>query len=173
MKKNGLIINKDYDFIYNPYFVALGDVIKNLEKPDFILLGFSSIYSLKKMQYIYNKLYKNPNLKPMNLGEGELVKLLVNCYVASKISFTNFVKNITENMDSFSLTTVLNAIGTDKRIGNKFLRPGGPFLGPCLPRDIVALTKFCDEIKINKIYPNSAKKLNKISIDSLLKLTNF
>ena len=49
------------------------------------------------MQYIYNKLYKNPNLKPMNLGEGELVKLLVNCYVASKISFTNFVKNITEN----------------------------------------------------------------------------
>ena len=173
MKKNGLIINKDYDFIYNPYFVALGDVIKNLEKPDFILLGFSSIYSLKKMQYIYNKLYKNPNLKPMNLGEGELVKLLVNCYVASKISFTNFVKNITEKSNSLSLTTVLDAVGTDKRIGNKFLRPGGPFLGPCLPRDIVALTKFCDEIKINKIYPNSAKKLNKISIDSLLKLTNF
>ncbi len=173
MKKNGLIINKDYDFIYNPYFVALGDVIKNLEKPDFILLGFSSIYSLKKMQYIYNKLYKNPNFKPMNLGEGELVKLLVNCYVASKISFTNFVKNITENSNSLSLTTVLDAVGTDKRIGNKFLRPGGPFLGPCLPRDIVALTKFCDEIKINKIYPNSAKKLNKISIDSLLKLTNF
>ena len=103
----------------------------------------------------------------------KLVKLLVNCYVASKISFTNFVKNITENSNSLSLTTVLDAVGTDKRIGNKFLRPGGPFLGPCLPRDIVALTKFCDEIKINKIYPNSAKKLNKISIDSLLKLTNF
>ena len=173
MKKNGLIINKDYDFIYNPYFVALGDVIKNLEKPDFILLGFSSDYSLKKMKFIYNKLYKRPNFKPMNLGEGELVKLLVNCYVASKISFTNFVKNITENSNSLSLTTVLDAIGTDKRIGNKFLRPGGPFLGPCLPRDIVALTKFCEEIKINKIYPHSAKKLNKISTDGLLKLTSL
>jgi UDPglucose 6-dehydrogenase len=173
MEKNGLKINKDYEFIYNPYFVALGDVIKNLEKPDFILLGGSSAYSLNKLQSVYNKLYKNPNYKCMNLNEGELVKLLVNCYVASKISFTNFVKNITESSQSISLNTILNAIGTDKRIGNNFLRPGGPFLGPCLPRDIVALTKFCDEIKINKIYPNSAEKLNKISINNLINLTTF
>ncbi len=173
MKNEGLKINIDFEFIYNPYFVALGDVIKNLESPDFILIGSSSINSAKKIQSIYKKIYKNPNFKSMSLREGELVKLLVNCYVASKISFTNFVKSLTENMKSVSLTTVLNAIGTDKRIGNNFLRPGGPFLGPCLPRDIVALTKFCDEIKINKIFPNSAKKLNKISINSLLQLINF
>ena len=157
MKKNGLIINKDYDFIYNPYFVALGDVIKNLEKPDFIFTWIFVNLFTEKMQYIYNKLYKNPNLKPMNLGEGELVKLLVNLCSIQNIFHKLCKKNITEKSNSLSLTTVLDAIGTDKRIGNKFLRPGGPFLGPCLPRDIVALTKFCDEIKINKIYPNSAK----------------
>ncbi len=173
MKNKGLKINIDYEFIYNPYFVALGDVIKNLESPDFILIGSSSKNSAKKIQSIYKMIYKNPNFKPMSLQEGELVKLLVNCYVASKISFTNFVKSLTENMESVSLPTVLKAIGTDKRIGNNFLRPGGPFLGPCLPRDIVALSKFCEEIKINKIYPNSAKKLNKISINSLLQLINF
>ena len=60
-----------------------------------------------KIQYIYKMIYKNPNFKPMNLGEGELVKLLVNCYVASKISFTNFVKNITENIQFFVINNCI------------------------------------------------------------------
>ena len=173
MTKNGLKINYDYDFIYNPYFVALGDVINNLEKPDFILLGSSSKDSSKKIQTIYKKIYKKVNFKSMTLREGELVKLLVNCYVASKISFTNYVKNISENTGSISVSTILNAIGTDKRIGNNFLRPGGPFLGPCLPRDIVALTKFSKDIKINTLYPESAKKINKITLENLLNVVGY
>lgn len=170
MKKKGLIINKDYEFIYNPYFVALGDVIKNLENPDFILLGSSSINSSKKMQFIYKKIYKNPVFKSMNLNEAELVKLLVNCYVSSKISFTNFVKDIAENFKLVSTPTILDAIGTDKRIGKNFLRPGGPFLGPCLPRDIVALNKFCKDIKIKNYYPHFTKKINQNSLYKLSEL---
>ena len=170
MKKNGLQINKDYDFIYNPYFVALGDVIKNLEFPDFILLGHASFSSLGVIQNLYKKIYKNPRFKSMSLEESELVKLLVNCYVASKISFTNFVKDISEKINKTSVNKILDAIGSDNRIGNKFLRPGGPFLGPCLPRDITALTKFCNEIKINTYYPNATKRINKNTSTKLLRL---
>ena len=93
--------------------------------------------------------------------------------MASKISFTNFVKNITENIDLVSLPIILNAIGSDKRIGNNFLKPGGPFLGPCLPRDIVALTKFCYDNNVDTFYPNSAKIINKNSTNSLLDIINF
>ncbi len=170
MKRNGLIINKDYEFIYNPYFVALGDVVKNLENPDFILIGSSSISASQRIQSLYKLIYKNPVFKSLKLEEAELVKLLVNCYVSSKISFTNFVKDIAENFNSVSTPKILDAIGTDKRIGKNFLRPGGPFLGPCLPRDIVALNKFCKDIKVKDYYPQFTKKINQNSLGKLSKL---
>ena len=170
MKKKGLIINKDYEFIYNPYFVALGDVVKNLENPDFILIGSSSISASQKIQSVYKLIYKYPVFKSMSLKEAELVKLLVNCYVSSKISFTNFVKDIEENFNPVSTPKILDAIGTDKRIGKNFLRPGGPFLGPCLPRDIVALNQFCKDIKVKNYYPQFTKKINQNSLSKLSKL---
>ena len=170
MKKKGLFINKDFEFIYNPYFVALGDVVKNLENPDFILLGSSSLNASKKIKSLYSKLYRYPVFKNMKLNEAELVKLLVNSYVSSKISFTNFVKDIADNLHSVSTPRVLDAIGTDKRIGNNFLRPGGPFLGPCLPRDIVALNKFCKDLKIKNYYPQLTKKINENTFKKILGL---
>ena len=59
MYKFGLKNNIDYQFIYNPYFVALGEVINNLEKPNFILIGTNDEYANKKITSIYKKFIKN------------------------------------------------------------------------------------------------------------------
>jgi UDPglucose 6-dehydrogenase len=172
MERKGLKINKDYYFIYNPYFVALGNVIENLEKPDFILIGHSSEKALNEIKKLYANIYKKPKIKSMNLEEAELVKLLVNCYVASKISFTNFVKDITDKFKITSASRVLDAIGTDKRVGNNFFKPGGPFLGPCLPRDTIALKKFCEEINIEPLIPITTNKINNLSITKIYETLN-
>ena len=92
MKKKELINNIDYSFIYNPYFVALGNVFQNLENPDFILVGYSSQYSLRKIKNIYKKIYKNLIIRDMTLQEAELVKLLVNCKAV--IDLPEFLENM-------------------------------------------------------------------------------
>lgn len=71
----------------------------------------------------------------------------------------------------------MDAIGTDKRIGNNFFKPGGPFLGPCLPRDTIALKKFCEEINIEPLIPITTNKINNLSItktyETLKKIKNM
>jgi UDPglucose 6-dehydrogenase len=173
MTSKGLKINKDYHFVYNPYFVALGNVLQHLENPDFILIGHCSSKSIIKIKKIYSDLYTKPKFKFMNLEEAELVKLLVNSYVATKISFTNFVQEITNKFHVTSANKILEAVGTDKRIGKNFFNVGGPFMGPCLPRDMLALKKFCKEINIKPLLPTAANKINNERINEFYKTLNL
>jgi UDPglucose 6-dehydrogenase len=160
MEKMGLINNVDYIFIYNPYFVALGDVLSTLENPDFILVGRNNKEAVRSLNNIYKKIYAKPNLKEMSLKEAELTKLLINCYLTSKISFTNFVKEIGEKFKINSVTNILDAIGSDKRIGKNYLKSGGPFSGPCFPRDNKALKSFCNELQIKPLLPITTQNIN-------------
>jgi len=173
MKKKGLINNIDYSFTYNPYFVALGNVFQNLENPDFILVGYSSEYSIRKIKDIYKKIYRNLNIREMTLQEAELVKLLVNCYITSKISFTNFVKNISDKIGIKSANVILNAVGSDKRIGKGYFRQGAPFSGPCFPRDNNALENFCRTIKLNPLIPSITNKINLNTYFDMFEILKF
>jgi UDPglucose 6-dehydrogenase len=173
MKKKGLINNIDFSFTYNPYFVALGNVFHNLENPDFILVGHSSEYSIRKIKDIYKKIYRNLNIREMTLQEAELVKLLVNCYITAKISFTNFVKNISDKIGIKSANVILNAVGSDKRIGKSYFRQGAPFSGPCFPRDNNALENFCRTIKLNPLIPSITNKINLNTYFDMFKILKF
>ncbi len=173
MEKKGLINDIDFSFIYNPYFVALGNVFKNLESPDYILLGYSSNQALSKIKLIYRKIYKKPILKPMSLKEAVLVKLLVNCYITSKISFTNFVKKLTDKNGLTSAEVVLEAIGSDKRIGNHYFKQGGPFSGPCFPRDNLALINFCKSMNLNHLIPKTTNKINISTYSDMFNILKF
>jgi UDPglucose 6-dehydrogenase len=173
MKKKGLINNIDYSFIYNPYFVALGNVFRNLENPDFVLIGYSSEYSFTIVKNIYQKIYKNLNIKKMTLQEAELVKLLVNCYITSKISFTNFVKNISDKIGIKSANIILNAVGSDKRIGNRYFYQGAPYSGPCFPRDNKALENYCKTLKLDPLISSVTNKINLNTYRDMFKVLNF
>ena len=170
LENKGLKNNENFYIIYNPYFVALGSVIRNLEEPDYLLIGSSSIYAAKKITKFYNSLYKNPKIRLLKFKEAELTKLLVNTYLTTKISYSNFVKNLCKNFDDVSDLRVLESVGLDARIGTKFMLPGGPYSGPCLPRDNLSLKKFCLDHNIQNSLSDEVQKINSDTIENLYKI---
>ena len=104
----------------------------------------------KKLLMNYMIKYIKTLVSNLNLDEAEYTKLLVNAYLTLKISFSNMVKIITKNEKNLSLEKILKVVGSDSRIGSKYMRPGGPFSGPCLPRDVKALNFDAE----NKNYKN-------------------
>ena len=109
----------------------------------------------------------------MTLQEAELVKLLVNCYITSKISFTNFVKNISDKIGIKSANIILNAVGSDKRIGTRYFYQGAPYSGPCFPRDNKAFENYCKTLKLDPIFSSATNKINLNTYCNMFKILNF
>ena len=135
---------------YNPEFVAQGDIINGYQNTDIILLGTLRENLIKKIENIYSKIIKNSKVKylSMNPLEAEIVKISINGYITTKLSFANMITDLCKQNNA-SPIIVLNAVGSDSRIGNKYFNPGYSFGGPCFPRDTKALKKFVDESEIN------------------------
>lgn len=168
LEKKGLKKDIDFTFLYNPYFVALGDVVKGLENPDLLLVGSNNHFASSLIEKIYNRIYKKDIITNLTFNEAELTKLLVNCYLTLKISFSNMVKIITKDESEVNLKNILNSIGKDKRIGKKFLQAGGPFSGPCLPRDTKALSFFSTKNSYVNSITNASIETNK-DVTNLIK----
>lgn len=135
--------------IYNPSFIAQGSILSNITNPDFILLGYDNYQdlddkTLNNIIDIYNKIVYDRNViiyNKMMLYEAEITKLSINCYITTKICFANSIGDLVKSK-GFDPNVVLNAIGTDTRIGNKCLKYGYGYGGPCLPRDNKALLNY-------------------------------
>ena len=127
------------DVFYNPEFIAQGSIISDLQDADMVLIGTSGRNSehLRQINQIYADIQvTTPQIYAMSTTAAELVKLAVNCFLTTKISYANMVGEVMtlaglENEISF----VLRAIGADTRVGHKYLKYGYGFGGPCLPRD--------------------------------------
>ena len=149
---------KDYGIhvCYNPEFIAQGEIIKGLELADMILIGSSSDYATDKIKTIYKKIMLiEPKFNIMSNTAAEITKISINCFLTTKISFANMIGEICLKSNiGVEISAVLNAIGDDSRIGNKYLKFGYGFGGPCLPRDNRALGKHMDniELKVNLPY---------------------
>ena len=127
------------DVFYNPEFIAQGSIVKDLQHADMVLVGTSekSSDNIFKISEIYSKIQvTEPHVYNMSTTAAELVKLAVNCYLTTKISYANMVGELMTlaGMED-EISTVLKAIGEDTRIGSKYMRYGFGFGGPCLPRD--------------------------------------
>ena len=158
----------------------MGDVIKGLENPDLILIGQDNEDALILIKNIYKKIYSEENflkILPVNLKEAELIKLLVNTYLTLKISFSNMVKNLVSDMKDVNIKNILDVVGSDTRIGKKYLKSGGPFSGPCLPRDNQALDYFSKMINKKNYLTSASIKTNQNTLENLkidlLKLKNL
>jgi len=166
-KKKKLILNKDYVITYNPYFVALGSVLKNLKKPDYILIGTINNSAGKILKNIYSKLYKkNIKILLLNLEEAEIVKIFTNSFLTLKISFGNILKQLATKK-KLALNKILNALGHDERIVQKFLNPGLPFGGPCLPRDNYAVINYLKKANLSTNLSKSIIEINNYSLKSI------
>ncbi len=132
------LIEYGVDVYYNPEFIAQGSIIKDLINADMVLIGGEGKHSeeLTKIYYGIQGPKKEPSIHFMSTTAAELVKLAVNCYLTTKISYANMVGEvmISSGMED-EVDTVLGAIGADSRVGSKYLKYGYGFGGPCLPRD--------------------------------------
>ena len=135
------------DVFYNPEFIAQGSIIKDLQNADMVLVGGYG-HHISVIEDIYNNIQvKEPSIHFMSITAAELVKLAVNCYLTTKISYANMVGEvmISSGMED-EVDNVLGAIGADSRVGSKYLKYGYGFGGPCLPRDNRAFAAFANKL---------------------------
>ncbi len=130
----------DLHLVYNPQFIALGSVISNFFNPDLCLIGESDKVAGDAVAHLYTQVHNNsPHVARMNLVNAELTKLAVNTFVTTKISFANMLARICEKTPGGNSDVVTQALGSDSRIGRKFLKGAIGYGGPCFPRDNKAL----------------------------------
>jgi UDPglucose 6-dehydrogenase len=130
----------DFGLCYNPEFIALGSVIRDLLNPDFVLIGESDAKSGEILTEFYKNVLENAApLKRMNFVNAELTKISVNTFITTKISYSNMLAEMCEKLPGGNIDVVTLALGLDRRIGPKGLKGAIGYGGPCLPRDNRAL----------------------------------
>ncbi|MBI2196494.1 UDP-glucose/GDP-mannose dehydrogenase family protein [Candidatus Daviesbacteria bacterium] len=169
-KESGKVCGRDFGLCYNPEFIALGSVIYNLLNPDFILIGESDQTAGDMLQKFYQKYCDNkPKFARMNFVNAELTKISVNTYITTKISYANMLCEICEQLPGGDVDAVTAALGLDSRIGQKYLKGGPAFGGPCFPRDNIAFISLAKKTKTNFHIPLATHKTNVRQTERLVK----
>ena len=136
-----------FDVASNPEFLKEGDAIDDFLKPDRIVIGVESEKAEKIMRRLYKPfLLNNHPILFMDIPSAELTKYAANSMLATKISFINDIANLCEIVGA-DVNSVRRGIGSDSRIGPKFIYPGAGYGGSCFPKDVKALIKTADENK--------------------------
>jgi len=148
---------------YNPEFIAQGSIIKDLQNADMVLVGGDGKH-VPVLRDIYEKIqlgYSIPNIHFMSTKAAELTKIAVNCFLTTKVSYANQVGQvmIKDGLED-EVNTVLNAIGSDTRIGRKYLGFGFGFGGPCFPRDNRAFGKYAEKVGIKHNFGYTTDNFN-------------
>ncbi len=157
VKKNASV---DFDVVSNPEFLREGFAVDDFLKPDRVVVGTSS----DKAQAIMEELYKpyvrqgNPIIF-MDEKSAELTKYAANAFLATKITFMNEIANMCELVNA-DVDKVRIGIGTDTRIGKRFLFPGIGYGGSCFPKDVQALAKSAAEVNYDFSILSSVMRVN-------------
>ncbi|MDF1574117.1 MAG: UDP-glucose/GDP-mannose dehydrogenase family protein [Bacteroidales bacterium] len=145
LKQRGL--NLEFDVASNPEFLKEGDAINDFLKPDRIVIGRDSDRAEKLMRRLYKPFLLNGHpIIFMDITSAEMTKYAANSMLATKISFMNDIANLCEVVGA-DVNMVRKGIGSDSRIGNKFIYPGAGYGGSCFPKDVKALIRTGDEYK--------------------------
>jgi UDPglucose 6-dehydrogenase len=135
----------DFDVISNPEFLREGFAVDDFMKPDRVVLGVSSDKARKVMEELYKPYVRQGNpVYFMDLRSAELTKYAANSFLATKISFMNEIANLCEKVGA-DVDMVRMGIGSDPRIGKRFLFPGIGYGGSCFPKDVKALIQSAEE----------------------------
>ncbi len=157
---------KNTSLSYNPEFIAQGNIVEGFRNPDMVLIGEGSKEAGDRLEEIYKSIvvYDPTSAHPLNSEfdvcrvspeSAEIVKLGVNCFVTTKVSFANMIGDICQRTPGADAQEVCAAIGCDSRVGAKYLKPGYGFGGPCFPRDNRALGAYAQSVGIDPMIPTA------------------
>lgn len=150
----------EFDVVSNPEFLREGVAVEDFMKPDRVVIGTNS----EKAQKVINELYA-PFVRQghpiifMDIRSAELTKYAANAFLATKITFMNEIANLAEKLGA-DVENVRKGIGTDDRIGKRFLFAGIGYGGSCFPKDVMALSKTSTEFGYDFKILNSVMEVN-------------
>jgi UDPglucose 6-dehydrogenase len=136
----------EFDVVSNPEFLREGYAVDDFLKPDRVVIGTSSARARKIMEELYKPYVRQGNpIIFMDERSAELTKYAANAFLATKITFMNEIANLCEKLGA-DVDMVRIGIGSDDRIGKRFLFPGIGYGGSCFPKDVQALAKSASEV---------------------------
>lgn len=165
--------NIEIDVVSNPEFLREGVAVEDFMKPDRVVIGTGSEKARKLMAELYGPYVRQGNpVLFMDERSSELTKYAANSFLATKITFMNEIANLCEIVGA-DVDAVRKGIGSDARIGKRFLFPGIGYGGSCFPKDVQALAKSADEndydFQILKAVMDVNEKQKIVLVDKLLK----
>ncbi len=139
-----------FDVLSNPEFLAEGTAIKDLEEPDRVLIGGENENAINALSKIYLNWVPESKILHTNIWSSELAKLTANAFLAQRISSINSIAALCEATGA-DVREVSRAIGSDNRIGSKFLNSGPGFGGSCFKKDILNLVYLSRFFKLDEV----------------------
>ena len=166
IKKNAKV---DFDVVSNPEFLREGFAVNDFMKPERVVIGTSSDKARKLMEDLYQPFVRQGNpIIFMDEKSAELTKYASNSFLATKITFMNEIANYCEIIGA-NVDKVREGMGTDSRIGKRFLFPGIGYGGSCFPKDVKALKKAGNDVSHQFKIIDSVMKVNQNQKTSLVK----
>ncbi len=167
-KTSGKKCGEDFGLCYNPEFIALGSVIRDMSNPDMILIGESDDRAGRLLAELYREVCENqPVVARMNFVNAELTKLSVNTFVTTKISYANMLAEVCEKLPGANADVVTRAIGLDTRIGRKYLKGALGYGGPCFPRDNIAFASLARKCGVEATLAEATDTVNRRQVRRL------
>jgi len=158
----------EFDVVSNPEFLREGVAVEDFMKPDRVVIGTSSERAKKIMRDLYGPFVRQGNpIIYMDERSAELTKYAANSFLATKISFMNEIAQLCERLGA-DVDMVRRGIGSDERIGKRFLFPGIGYGGSCFPKDVQALVKSSNEVAYDFKILRSVIEVNESQKLSLL-----
>ena len=152
----------DFDVVSNPEFLREGVAVDDFMKPDRVVVGTTSERAIHMMTELYAPYVRQGNpVIFMDESSAELTKYAANSFLATKISFMNEISQLCERLGA-DVNMVRRGIGSDERIGKRFLFPGIGYGGSCFPKDVQALIKSAQEVDYDFAILEAVEKVNAI-----------
>ncbi len=153
---------KNFEIVSNPEFLREGEAIRDFRFPDRIIIGSNEKKNFKILKKLYQPLInKGAKFFTTSRRSAELIKYASNAFLATKISFINELANLCEKAD-INIEDISLGIGSDSRIGSRFLRAGPAYGGSCFPKDTKGLVSTGEKFKTNLSIVKSVIKSNEI-----------
>ena len=156
---SGRRLSEGLGYCYNPWFIALGEVVKGMETPDYALIGEADKKSGDRIEGLHKSMIRNdaPVVR-MRLIEAEIAKIACNTHETMRVSFANMLFSLCAEVPGADVDKITGALSY--RMGQRFFKGAVPYGGPCWPRDNRALAVFMDAVGVPSLMPRTIDQIN-------------